>query len=492
MKSIRRHLNVSLLVGLTLLFLVTAASLYMYARTALIAQFDDALCARLDAFAGMNEVEQRMGIVVVELEFTEFPFPEYEPSSDAEYYQVRREDGTSFARSPSLEGDDLPRLEVEADKTVIRDMRLPDGRQGRFAARWFTPTEETDELSEPGIDEPDELLEQAPVEATGIVETDKPTLLLTLARSREALDATLATLLTGFLGTAALLMAGIVLIVRRSITRGLAPLDRIAIETAGIESNNLAFRFPTQELPRELTPISRRLNELLERLETAFARERRFNADIAHELRTPIAERRALAEVAMKSVKENDDSKGGRYFSDVLAIARQMEKLVSTLLALVRCEGNQQAVHKTGFDLIEAIEKVTRIYREEALQRKIGFEQHLAGTAIIHSDRDLVSAILVNLFCNAVTHTPEGGTISCVVEKSGSGFTIRLANDTDPLEPEDLDRIFEPLWKKDPARTDTTGSGLGLALVAAYAKLLDLEIDVSLPTHDRFEITIRL
>jgi signal transduction histidine kinase len=81
---------------------------------------------------------------------------------------------------------------------------------------------------------------------------------------------------------------------------GLSPLNQLANQAASITADSLATRFPTEIWPGELTPISSRLNDLLERLEQSFERERRFSADLAHELRTPIAELRSLAELALK------------------------------------------------------------------------------------------------------------------------------------------------------------------------------------------------
>jgi two-component system sensor histidine kinase QseC len=474
MKSIRRQLILTLLLGLTLLFAAASILLYYYAHDAFIEQFDESLRARMASFAGMSEMETRNGERVVELEFDDLPLPEFQPSPEAEYFQVWRQDGTVLARSASLGDADLPRPEAVKEGPEGLDIPLPDGRKGRAASLVFSPT--LDASADPeGLQE----------------DTRADRLVMVMAKSREALDGVLFTLLAGYIVTGLLLVFGIVLIVRWSVGRGLQPLDHIAGETAGIEIDNLAHRFPTEGLPQELLPICGRLNELLGRLDKAFQRERRFNADIAHELRTPLAELRTLAEVALKKEENSDYYDASRTcFRDVLAIAEQMEKLMTTLMALVRSESRHQAVEWEDLDLVELIRHTCRPYQEAAKKRGIFFELRLPARAAVPSDRTLLTAILSNLFSNAAAHTPEGGSIRCSLEAGKEGFRLCLENTNDQLAAEDLDHLFEPLWKKDPSRTDTGSNGLGLSLVASYAKLLGLDLRADLPQANVFRILI--
>ena len=112
MKSIRKQLIFTLLSCLTLLFAAASATLYLYARGALLNQFDESLRTKILSFAEMIEVEEKEGEIVFEIEFSEFPLPEFRPSSEAAYYEVRRRDGSIVARSPSLGGQELERIEA--------------------------------------------------------------------------------------------------------------------------------------------------------------------------------------------------------------------------------------------------------------------------------------------------------------------------------------------------------------------------------------------
>ena len=131
---------------------------------------------------------------------------------------------------------------------------------------------------------------------------------------------------------AVLNVIAVFLIVRRSLN----PLRTLASCTREIGPDNLHLRLPTNGLPTELTPICSCVNDLLDRLDQAFKRERRFTSDVAHELRTPIAELRALAEVASRY--PNDPEFARNALRDAVGVAKQMQSLVTTLLALVRSE----------------------------------------------------------------------------------------------------------------------------------------------------------
>lgn len=474
MKSIRSQLILTLVVCLSILFAAASTALYLYARDALETQFDEALTTRILSFTEMAEARTEGDTVFYELEFDEFPLPEYQPSADAEYYEVWRRDGSVLTRSASLNEADLPRIAADGAPPTLDDVALPDGRRGRAVALWFSPLVESDDET-PAID------------GSGPVSR----LYMMMARSRENLDAALLGLLAGFGAMWGLLVVGLILTIRWSVGQGLQPLEKIAHDATGIESTNLSHRFRTDNLPRELDPIGQRLNELLGRLEGAFQRERRFNADVAHELRTPIAELRILAEVALKKISTSEaDPSQGEYFNDVLDIAVQMESMVTVLLSLVRSESGRLDVRREPVDLVALIERGAAPFRAEVDDKKIAIELTLPESAVVESDRTLVSSIVTNLFSNAVGHTPAGGSIWCELVARSGARTFTLRNTNDQLVEEDLDHLLEPFWQKDPSRTQATRNGLGLSIVAAYADALGLRLEISLPTEGLFEIAL--
>jgi len=476
MKSIRKHLILTLVLCLSVLFAGASLVLYLHARNALQSQFDEALTTKIMSFVEMAEAERKIDVVVVELEFVEFPLPEFLPSPDAEYYQVWNSDGTVLARSQSLEERDLPQIPAGPGVPNLEDIELPDGRRGRAVAAWFEP---------PG--------EPASGSSIAEVQSAESPLFMMLARSRESLDFALTALVAGFGGMWGLLVIGLIVTVGWSVKRGLSPLVRIARDADSIGSANLSHRFPIEPLPHELVPIGRRLNELLGRIEAAFLRERRFSADVAHELRTPLAELHTLAEVALRM--EPDPSNIGtycEYLGDVLDIAKQMESMVTVLLSLVRCDADRGKIKPEAVDLPDLVRKAVGPFQGEARDRELSLELNLPAAAVATSDRSLLSSILTNLFANAVSHTPRGGNIRCDIAVREDRFLLSLVNTDDQLEPADLEHLFEPFWQKDSSRSTIARNGLGLSLVAAYAELLGLNLSCSLPKKGFFMVSLTL
>jgi two-component system sensor histidine kinase QseC len=268
-------------------------------------------------------------------------------------------------------------------------------------------------------------------------------------------------------------------------------LDDVAREAETIDALALSHRFRTNGMPREVRPICMRLNESLERIEAAFLREQRFTADAAHELRTPIAELRSLAEVGLHSCADQD---GGvvfaQYLRDALAIAAQMERLVNALLLVARSESGLIETNPQHVDLVKMIHETWQPHDSEAVRRGLSVSFRLPATAFVATDPSLIGAILGNLFSNAVAYAPAGGEIGVELSDDGDAFQLCIENGDASLSQGDLQRIFDPFWRKDPSRSDASHSGLGLTVVAAYARLLRIAVSAELPTHGRFRVTI--
>ena len=477
MRSIRQQLSYTLLLALFLLFTLFSAGLYLFSRKAFIQQFDEALIRKIVALSRLSEIEERDGAVALELEFEEFPMPEFQPSSDAEYYQVWSHDHSVLSRSPSLLEKNLPMIEGTMDEPSLVDIDLPDGRLGRGGAIWTYP------VPEPGEEPPPGYIPEAP----------ENHILLVIARSREDLDHTLGVLLVGHTLMGLLLGLVLVLLIRSSVRKGLLPLKRIADEIRTIDPSDLSHRFGAFPLPQELTPVCSHLNSLLERLDAALQREKRFSRDVSHELRTPIAELRTLAEVALK--REPDNGYAGiarEYFHDVLEITLQMERLVTALLSIVRCDASRQTTRKEPVEMRDLIREISNPYREEARARNIVFELSLPDTAMVESDSSLLIVVFKNLFANAINHTPEGGEVHAELATDTDSLLFTIANTNDQIEPDDLGLLFDPFWRKDPSRSGESGHGLGLSVVKSCTDLLGLRVQASLKDPHLVSFQIRI
>lgn len=472
MRSIRRRLTVSLLAGSGLLLLLAGLVASAVVARRLREEFDSSLLAKARALVTLTG--QHRG--EVEIEFADEIMPEFEAPGRPEYFQLWLADGTVIERSRSLGRRDLPRLENLSNVPLYRDLRLPDGRPGRLVEIAFVPQPADDDhpLSETLHD---------PVSPPGQLRSA----VLVMARGRERLEALIRSFYLATVGTAALLMAGIALLVHFAVRGGLAPLAEIGRQVQALDAERLDSRVEVQPPVRELLPVVEQLNALLSRLADAFERERRFSSDVAHELRTPVAELRSLAEVGAKWPEDRDAVRA--FFEDARSIARQMERTVSVLLALARCEGGIEPTERNEIVLPDLLSEVWSALASEAEERAVRLEVDATPVPIV-SDREKLRLILFNLLSNAVAYSPAGSIVVCAARMEDGVLEITVSNPAPHLAPEDLPRLFERFWRKDTARSNGRHAGLGLALARSLAALLGFNLTARLDPQQDLEIRL--
>jgi two-component system sensor histidine kinase QseC len=399
----------------------------------------------------------------------------------ATFLEVARSDGTVLMRSGNLAGHNLlgPRAGDRPEK--VGDITLPDGEAGRAVMLRFSPQLDRDDDDVGAGD--------AKVDPHRIAPPPQP-LWLMLARDRHEIDETLAVIGSSMLIVAAAfaVVSGLVVIV--AVRQALRPLVRISDEAERIGPHTLDARFSTERLPAELRAICHRLNDLLQRLGDAFARERRFTADAAHELRTPIAELRTLAEVALRW--PTDASASRQSHQDVLAISQQMERLVNALLAIARHQAGAAPLALERVDVSALIRDAWRNSADEATAKRITFACAGPDSAPIAGDGAMLRRLFENLLNNAIAYSPAGSEIACDITRDSTGVTTVLTNPANDITADDLPHLAEPFWRKDPARTGGIHSGLGLAVVAAYARAMNAAVEFALPAAGVFRVRITL
>jgi hypothetical protein len=304
-KSLRAQLTIRLLLGGTLLLGAAGAISDWQTRRAVSDEFDVSLRNRVQSLAGLTEIKRGK----INFEFAGESMPQFEHLQGSEVFQLRTTDGREIERSLSLGTAELTPCGGSIAVPKFFDTTVK-GRKLRCASANFSRGEDEDE------DEGDRHPPQIEIS-------------LVVGRDRASLDDTLSTLRTSLLlvGTGAL--AALIGIVRWGVRGGLAPLHHLGENVAMVDAASLATRFPVEPLPEELRPLSSRLNELLARLESAFARERRFTANAAHELRTPLAELRTLAEVNL--LTPSTELERVESWRDALSTTRRMESLALRL-----------------------------------------------------------------------------------------------------------------------------------------------------------------
>ena len=281
------------------------------------------------------------------------------------------------------------------------------------------------------------------------------------------------------------MVGGIVLLLRLALRNGLQPLDDLAAAVSEIDPSSLHARFSSGREPLELKPIVSHLDRLMNRVEQGFLRERRFGADLAHELRTPIAEMRTKLDLAAKWPQERNDE----WFEAAREINARMQRVVDTMLQLAQLEGKGESPIMEDVQLAPLIAEIWQPLRERAQERQLKTEIQCSDQVRIRGTADLWKHILANLLSNAVDYTPEGGLIRLDVHDDG----LSLANTAGDLDIEHAGQIFERFWRADGSRSDSHHSGLGLSLVQACAHDMGFHAAASFDNHeDGREIVISI
>lgn len=415
-------------------------ALYFAAREAAIEQFDSALSAKAMALSALTFSTPKG----VQAEFGNRFFRGTDDSKPRDFFELWDGNWRPLRRSASLGlTAELPHKVGHYRHPRFWNLTLPTHRAGRAIGFAFKPKS----------------LQGAPVSDTA--------LRLVVASDRDGLDETLWGVLAIAAGSAVLLVGATLWIVPRVLRKGLHSLDELGAQAARIDAASLSTRFDTDGLPIELSPIANRLNDLLARLEGSFERERRFSADLAHELRTPIAELRSLTECALKWPQSRDASTD----HETLAIAQQMERLVSYILALARAE---EGLMRPTFEpiVVDAFLRDTwRPYVESAARRWLTMICDAPAVSCA-ADVALLRSVLTNLFDNAVDYAPPGSVIAVRATADAARVTITVRNEAPELSRADVRQLFDRFWRKEASRTGGKHVGLGLSLARAFASAM--------------------
>ena len=396
----------------------------------------------------------------VDFDFADEFMPEFERQHNPEYFQLWTHDKKVFERSHSLVNNDLIYLNQASPGQLIQDIMLPDGRRGRMIQIVFLP-----QIPEVEDRTPEKLARQT-------------LMTLAIARERESLNQLMllvhVTLILGLL----IVLFIINILVTKSIRNGLKPLNNMRDQIVLLDAGNLTYRLSLVRVPSELEDVIKQFNKLLERLETSFAREQRFSSNVAHELRTPIAEIRNMAEVAMKW--PDDANLAKEFFRDVHASSLQMQQLVTNLLLLARTENGLIELEPKELYLKKIIDDALQYVKTEANKKQLIIQVEIPQALKVMTSYAEFYLIISNLLSNAVSYSPLNDVIKITLQKKGQYISLYFSNHTDCLEQSDLTYIFDRLWRKSKSRTSSLHSGLGLALVKSHADLLNMNTSAML------------
>jgi len=252
------------------------------------------------------------------------------------------------------------------------------------------------------------------------------------------------------------------------VRRGLKPLKKLIQQTAATGPAYPGRRIDPSPYASEITPWVAQFNAVLDRAEQAYLQLESFNADVAHELRTPLANLIGMAEVELarpRSIEELRDA-----LLSALEEARRVSAIVIDMLFLSQADRGAVARRSAPVSLADQVRTVLDFH--EAMLEDAGLRVHVGGDARMGIDAGLVRRALSNLLSNASRYAAPGSTIAVVIDTQPDGVWVKVVNTGEPVAADVLPHLFKRFFRAERSRTDSSEHhGLGLAIVAAIARM---------------------
>jgi two-component system heavy metal sensor histidine kinase CusS len=287
--------------------------------------------------------------------------------------------------------------------------------------------------------------------------------------------------------------------------RGLRPLKAMERAVADVRVPQLAVRLAERSWPRELAPLALAFDQMMDRLEESFNRLSQFSADLAHELRTPIANLRGEAEVALTRVRTADEYR--RVLESSMEEYERLTEITSKLLFLARADAEETEANLREIDARTVIDGLVEFYEPWAEERGVAVQS--AGNAALRADAVLLRRALANLIENALHFTPPGGRVTVEIIPAGALSAFPRIHNPTPSEeapenclkivvadtgcgiaPEHMPKLFDRFYQADPSRRKG-GAGLGLALVKSIMNLHGGSATITSRSGLGTEVTLR-
>lgn len=246
--------------------------------------------------------------------------------------------------------------------------------------------------------------------------------------------------------------------------RAFLPIERLRRTAATIQEGDLHQRVPVPRASDEVQHLALTFNEMIDSLEKTLTRQRRFTADASHELRTPIAAIRSLADVTLAQ-----DGTKEEYLSALHRInlqAQRLTHLISDLFTLARADEGHLHFEHEAVQLARLVAGVATVMEPLATERGIVLEIEACEGTQIEGDEGRLIQLMMNLLSNALTYTSAGGKVTLRVAATAAGVCLTVSDTGIGIAPEHIEHIFERFYRADTARLRSTGgTGLGLAIV---------------------------
>ena len=254
------------------------------------------------------------------------------------------------------------------------------------------------------------------------------------------------------------------------------PLEQMAFAARGIGESSLNARIPTGAADAEIEDVTQVLNEMLGRLEAAFAAQqaliisqRRFVADASHELRSPLSNLQGTVEVALRRPRTPDD------YRDTLQVSLQeierLSRLVTALLTLSRADAGGMTRPFEPCDLSEIAARSVAAHKARALENGVELQLDASENLRVMGDADRLREVVDNLLDNAMRYAPRGSHVAVGLGREAGDCVLNVEDSGAGLGADDLERVFDRFYRADSSRDRKSGGmGLGLAIVKAIVE----------------------
>jgi len=264
-----------------------------------------------------------------------------------------------------------------------------------------------------------------------------------------------------------------VLLIYFAVSRGITPLHRLQDELRDRRPSDLA-PISVQRLPAEIRPLIEALNDTMARLDESLSEQRRFIADAAHQLKTPLTGLRTQAELALR---ETSPERLQTCVRQMLHAVERLADMTQKLLVLARAEA--MSTHNAAQEnvvLAELVPEVAREWASHAMAKGIELSfECFAETNEVRGNERLLHELFANLIDNAIRYTPAGGSVAILLHHD-DGLCVDIEDSGIGIAAEERDKVFDRFYRV--LGTHTDGSGLGLSIVREIAALHHVEISL--------------
>lgn len=296
----------------------------------------------------------------------------------------------------------------------------------------------------------------------------RPDVRLVIAADTAPFDASRFVLGIGALGMSVLITALVSLLGWWIARRGLAPVDRLSQRAGALNPADPSLRMPTQDLPAELVGLMSAFNGALDRLQAAYERLAAFNADVAHELRTPLGNLIGQTQVALSRPRDVDELEDT--LQSNLEELERLRTIINDMLFMARADQGALAANLAPLSLAALTYKTADFL--DVLFEDAEVTLEVRGDAVVNVDASLLGRAVTNLLDNAIRHGVGCKTVRVTIEPQDKAVCLSVRNRGGPIPEAHLARLFDRFYRMDRAREHSDEiHGLGLAVVKAIVAM---------------------